>query len=449
MRCDVTDARETTLLHVACEDGMSDAVRWMLERRLCAPENLDLCNAEGWPALFCTVRGGDGEEHLQTADLLISHGADINYEVDDAADAGDQTALGAALVFEHTNMLNLLLDRGANHQRDAAFSSNEDSTLLHFACHLGYLDGVITLVSAGVSINADSESESQSPLYYAIRAHKNEYEIARFLLENGADCSGNDASVIYDVCRFGDVRMLALLLKHGARPDASCLLAVSDGPDPETSVEKALYLLERVSHLNANTANGYGLTFLMASCKVHNHRLASVLLNELGAKVDATDIESRTALVHAVKQTIPDRYHRRHEARTLRVLMAHNASVHVTWHTSSSNQAFYPVEYEIMKGNYTCAELLIRFSNDRRWVEHVTTEELRSNTNSDAVTFCSFVDDVLSRVDSLQDLCRKRVRETLGGNLVRDAASLPLPESVRDYILVPELQSDACINEYP
>ena len=446
MRCDEMDDDSNTALHAVCRQGLYNAVKWMFECGAFDPEHIHRCNTEGYPPLFLGVMGGDSENYLQIVDHLISQGADVNYEMD-YVDEAQGSALGIAMCEEYTNMLNLLIDGGADIHREMSFNIDDEGTsALHLACHIGYLDGVITLVAAGANVNPTEDSNCESPLFYAIRARKNAYEITKYLLENGADCETIDTSVIFDVCRFRDIKMLGLLLEHGAHPDTSCFLAVFDSTSLEASRDMGLYLLDNVPHLTANTTDDNGTTPLMAACRTHNYELAGQLITQYGANVHAADYNKKTSLVHALDHWF--RFNQEHKLKTLRVLLSHNASLLVTWYISIWKRTVTPISFEILRENYSSAQFLIRFSNDRHWVESVQLEQLHNRTNTNAKEFCAFLDDWLSTVPTLQGCCRSKIRCIMGPNLVKHVQCLPLPDAVKDYIMIPEVQDDECVQQY-
>ena len=124
--------------------------------------------------MFKAVRGGDEQKNLDVVKLLLDHGADVNYETEEPT-YKNASPLAIAVHMEHTNQLNLLIERGADFRRTFGgdFCGEEAESYLHLACVSGYLDGVVTLMCAGL--------EAKKPTYLeaAMSAPKNEYEITR------------------------------------------------------------------------------------------------------------------------------------------------------------------------------------------------------------------------------------------------------------------------------
>jgi len=113
-----------------------------------------------------------------------------------------------------------------------AARSPEGFTPLHLAAFLGGAAAVRLLLAAGMDADADQDNPARvRPLHSAVAAR--DHEAARALLEAGADPDPRQQggfTPLLAAAHHDDVRMVELLLKHGA--DRS--LAADDGQDPAT-----------------------------------------------------------------------------------------------------------------------------------------------------------------------------------------------------------------------
>lgn len=142
------------------------------------------------------------------ARVLLEHGANPNM----ACSHGD-TCLQTSILRGYTSMTTLLLQHGAS--PDTINSRME--TALSIATRMGDLETTKLLVSHGASVAALTTHPMGNPLWRA--AATGELEIARFLLEQGADVEyrGSDMSTpVHFAMQRGDVPMVRLLAEHGA-----------------------------------------------------------------------------------------------------------------------------------------------------------------------------------------------------------------------------------------
>lgn len=119
--------------------------------------------------LYLAVRAG----HFAAAKLLIERGADVNA----APTAGLGPALMPALAKRRVDLINLLLDGGANPNSDRG-----GQAALHVAVTLGCLDCVKALVEAGADVNAKTK-DGKTALHLAKR--KGQRDVADYLLSHG------------------------------------------------------------------------------------------------------------------------------------------------------------------------------------------------------------------------------------------------------------------------
>ncbi|ESX99201.1 MULTISPECIES: ankyrin repeat domain-containing protein [unclassified Mesorhizobium] len=119
--------------------------------------------------LYLAVKGG----HFAAAKLLIERGADVNAVPDPRLGP----ALILALAKRRTDLINLLLDGGANPN-----SKRSRENVIHIAVNLGCLDCVKALVEAGADVNAKTK-DGKTPLHLA--KFKGQREVADYLMSHG------------------------------------------------------------------------------------------------------------------------------------------------------------------------------------------------------------------------------------------------------------------------
>ncbi len=246
----------------------------------------------------------------------------------------------------------LLLDSGAQVNSQAGFYN---TTPLHGAAQNGSLELVKLLVSKGAKVNA-VDKEFSMPLAKAVQADN--LEIAKFLLEHGADKTinhsdtefqtaifkarsakmaqlliANGANVsdrdkkghsvlLHAVANHLDFDLLKVLLQNGADINAqdksgtTALLWAARHPyerDDKTCVQ---FLLENGA--NANVANNQGETPLLVAEELD---VLQALLAH-GADVNAQNEDGQTALIYVAKMNAP-------VGKKAKWLLEHGADVNI------------------------------------------------------------------------------------------------------------------------
>jgi len=193
-------------------------------------------------------------DDLETADLLIQSGANVNLANENGA-----TPLWLAATMASSRMTEKLLGSGAN--PNAALVSGE--TALMAAASTGNIDVVMALVSHGADVNAREIRGSQTALMWATAEKRS--EVARYLIEHGADVKNKSKAGLTPflfAAQQGDLDSARLLAAAGADisapgPDgrSPLLIASAGGHEP-----LAIFLLGKGA--NPNAADRLGLTAL-------------------------------------------------------------------------------------------------------------------------------------------------------------------------------------------
>ncbi|MFN2444395.1 MAG: ankyrin repeat domain-containing protein [Vicinamibacterales bacterium] len=195
-----------TPLMMAARNGHADVIKLLLD----AKDDVAATNANGTTPLMLAAASGKAD----AVKLLLDRGADVN-----AKDATNgQTALMFAAAQGRLDAIRVLTGRKADPnaitkvspiismtERYKAQSQGKGNrgitseggrsdiksmggmTALMFAAREGYLDAVRELVAAGADVNRVSESDSMSVLTLAIVNGR--FDIAKFLLDSGADAT--------------------------------------------------------------------------------------------------------------------------------------------------------------------------------------------------------------------------------------------------------------------
>ena len=199
-------------LHVAVVRGNTRVVRFSLA--LGADVNARDC--EGRTPLYKAVL----YDHLDLVKLLVHEGADINAASEWRATS---TPLLVASAEGHVGIIEYLLKQGA----DVNAASSSGATALHFASWHRNLDALRLLLREGADVHAatvDGNTCLHSMNDYSKAFSIGYEETMRILIEKGADVNATNRYgkyPLFDAIMFGNKEVVAELLKHGANPKVS------------------------------------------------------------------------------------------------------------------------------------------------------------------------------------------------------------------------------------
>ncbi|KAF7330364.1 Ankyrin repeat protein [Mycena venus] len=153
--------------------------------------------------------------HERMVQILIDHGADVNFEWIDNH-GRSYTALGHAASRGHAPCVKLLLENGAK----ANFQHSSTGTALHAACLQGHEDVARILVEVGHAEVNLAGGWYEYPLHAAVySSYQGRPTLVKFLLEHGADVNAEGptcGTALQAALKRGQTEVIQLLLDHGA-----------------------------------------------------------------------------------------------------------------------------------------------------------------------------------------------------------------------------------------
>lgn len=370
-------------------------------------------------------------EHIQIIKYLIQKGANVN-----SLNSKRETPLHYAVHKNNFIVVNLLLEFKAN----VNLYDNEDLSALSIAILNGNEDIAKALIEAGTWLNHE-ESYGYTVLHRSV--WKDLYNTTKMLLEKGAKIV-HSHYLMHVATRNDNIGMVKLLHKFGG------LLNVRDEQ---------------------------GNTPLMLACKNHNISIASYHLQN-GAQANTVNHINGMSALHICVQEIHDPIL---FEQFLMLLIKFRANLNAN--SYQGNVLFY----SIILGNLKCATILIKHGVDvntrdeQSYFDNLSLAMKNGNLdlvrllmhagfslNNNTITFDlkslklnnnnNLEDAVHNDVDeddqqrqrmkdvynylvycktnplSLREMCRIRIRKTLGEDLITKINSLPLPLIILKYL---------------
>ncbi|KAH3851293.1 hypothetical protein DPMN_093773, partial [Dreissena polymorpha] len=341
------DDNHTPLIE-ACKNGNAEQVKHLLEDGAKVAHT----DSSGKTALHHCA---DNLE-TQCAEMLLDHDSSILEIKDDQG----YTVLTLAVLVGNTNLMSVLLDRGANvHVRD-----NEGHLLSHWAAVCGQLK-VLEILNQRTADMDSPDNHHAYPIHYAAQMNPSnsghtDKAISEKVLKKFIDC-GVALNVVDDAGRepllwaacSGNAASCALLLKAGADVNTrdndqltALHCAASRGND------QCIEVL-RKSGADVNLMDGNKCTPLFYAITLGNLKCTTALI---AAKADVNHVDDRGRNpVHcaAIKGCI----------ETIRLLEKEGANL---WHQNKKGD--YPVHEAALKGHIDVVKQLLRQKNDKEAV---------------------------------------------------------------------------------
>ncbi|KAL4949672.1 ankyrin repeat-containing domain protein [Aspergillus filifer] len=287
-------------LYLAVDEGHVEVAELLLEAQADPNEN-----PIGYDLLLIrAVSEPDEAKAISLTKLLLDHEARIDEE--DNSSSWRPTALTRAAGTDNTELVKLLIERGANVNHTKKGSNSP----LFVACWSGETENVRQLIKAGAVINEQRENDEWLPAHASYDNH----EIMQILLENGADPTllSNRENCLHLAIRYEKSDVVKVLLDHRPKLDLEVMVdpPFYDGDDDYTALSIACslgnagivrQLLE--ADANRNHQTKLGKRPLDISIEVCSLAAADVLL-EYRTPIDYTDEDGNTPL-HRISAATP------------------------------------------------------------------------------------------------------------------------------------------------
>lgn len=315
------DSRQSTSLFLAAIYGHVEIIKFLLSQK---KELLEVGNANGFTPFLGAVFYNQQEIILE----LIKHDVDVK-----AKTKTERNALMLASYNGHCDLIRLLVEHLGLEERDGrgktafmiAVQRNQwqaASVLLELGANIEAKDlrSMTSLCSACRSGNVEAAKfllehgahhhrgdRDFLPLTFAI--HYEKLEVARLLLESGADIEEKNSSgkaVLTIACQSLSVEVVGFLLQSGAKIEqqdnegATPLMAAADSG----RVNIIDILLEHGACLEVR--DGRGRTPFIRAVTSGNLELARTLIRK-GADLTATPYDGKTLLLCAATSPCPDK----------------------------------------------------------------------------------------------------------------------------------------------
>ena len=232
------------------------------------------------------LNGAAYHGHIQVMQMLLDRGANVNAQGEYSGNA-----LQAASYSGHDKLVHMLLDRGA----DVNAQGGEYGNALQAALYRGHKKLVQMLLDRGADVNAQGGEYSNALQAAAYRGHN---KIVQMLLDREADVNaqgGYSGNALQAASYGGYDKSVQMLLDRGANVNAQ-------GGEYGNALQAALYrghkklvqmLLDRGADVNAQ-GKRFGNALQAALCRAHND-IVQMLLDR-GTDVNAQGGEYGNAL---------------------------------------------------------------------------------------------------------------------------------------------------------
>ncbi|XP_041354835.1 ankyrin repeat, PH and SEC7 domain containing protein secG-like [Gigantopelta aegis] len=383
----------------------------MLKLLLAVPQSLS--QRDLGQGLFLSAKLG----HTECLNCLLQAGCDITSE-----DVHGNTPLYVSVMSNRAAATKLLLE--ANSSVNAR--GNGKNTPLHVAAKMGYDDCLEMLVSRGASVNA-RDSDGCTALIHAVK--NKQYNALRLLLEsscnvNQADKQGRTA------LHHAAQRAMAIeqLLAFGADPNicdidnnTPLLLAATEG------FSVVVRLLAR-ANCDVNIANASVRRTPLHILSLKGHADCIDDLIEAGADVNLYDKLFHTPLWYAI-------YNKRFDV--VKLLLKANSQVDTFQCSKEVPLEACPTSLALSGRMTDVVKLFILTGFDHAHLRSCLVDCRVSDLfqSEDLEGWLKQANSVLS----LKQLCRKWIRHHLGRMLMHNLNSLPIPEGLRDFVFLKEL----------
>lgn len=388
------------------------------------------------------------EGHCDIVEYLLDNFKDISVN---QSDAGMFSPLQIAIQNGNLRMVKFLLEKRAN----INFANRQRHTPLHTAAQQGYVDIINVLVENGANLNA-YDLDDCSPLSHAI-LYRHE-EAAKLLIKKGTRLNQEETcgyTVLYRAVWNNMTNIAKILVESSAKIIQSHYLL-------HTAIRNNNFELAKILHKSGailSIKDEQGQTPLMLSCIYRNLQAAKYFLKNGASANIRNDLTGLTAL-HVCVDSLHDP---KLFQSFLELLISYDADVNAGSFMGSV------LFYAIIVGNLKAACTLVKYGADvnlreeKGFVDNLTLA--KKNGNADLVKLIifsgfhfnnmlfdikclkthnddplyDFMISVCTKPLNLREICRIRIRQLLGKNLIGKIYLLPLPSMLMRYLALEEL----------
>ncbi|XP_046547141.1 putative ankyrin repeat protein RF_0381 [Haliotis rubra] len=227
------DGDKETILHVACEGGNVEIIKYLLKHDIV---NINCQDGKGWTPIMHAAMSG----HKGVFDVLVEGGADLslvgdykmntlyaackggNVEITqyllkhdivniDCQDGKGWTPIMHAAMSGHKGVFDVLVDEGA----DLSLLCDDKETILHVACEGGNVEIIKYILKHDIVDIGSRDANGWTPLMYGV-SNGNE-DVFDVLVEAGADLSlvtNDNETILHVACVWGSFGITKYLLTH-------------------------------------------------------------------------------------------------------------------------------------------------------------------------------------------------------------------------------------------
>jgi ankyrin repeat protein len=287
------------LVAVAAKGGHASVIR-----SLDSTFDLQQLNLQPWAPLHAAAKG----DHAEVVQLLLLQHSSLS--VDERSNSDGSTPLHHAVYYGKVQAVQLLLQAGANVH---ATTSTGGSTALHFAAEAGGVEVAQLLLQAGADVHTRTSNGGSTALHCA--ASMGRVDVLQLLLDAGADaaaaCFQGQRTALHDAIEAGCLESVQLLLRYGAPVDSIMRLknhysALEElTPLHMAATYGRLQMLQPLVEAGADLEVWCEYTGTLLHCAAfRGHLNVAARLLQMGARVDATDVEGCTLPAGRVGQTL-------------------------------------------------------------------------------------------------------------------------------------------------
>ena len=397
------------------------------------------CN--GKTALFHAISA----QHTKVVHLLLKYGADVHLSsfvshhrdfVGSQLSCCDELPIITAARVGSVDIVFTLLEAGANpnvqslcHAHNGGMKVTNDKTPLHFACEHSSDEMVILLLRYNAKVNI-RDKQNELPLHIAVRCKQCPKQncIIKALCSHYSDVNAVnkiECSPLYLASFYGCNTKVELLLSHGADIDQCSERESSYGTALHIAAVKdrtpLAWLL--ISH-GAKLALRNGLQYTPLQLNINTHsssEVASMLIYH-GASMDGIDKFGYTVLGACI--------------RNMRLDCERLARLAVCAGYDLRQDKWLHLMDDDKQGTTRCQGVM----SDKPEIPIPSGRVLQ---------LCQWLRQRQTNASALTDLCRVVIRKVLstsvgGRSIVASGEQLPLPTSLRGFLLLKEFSDPSC-----